>query len=89
MPSIEFALKMATEIPTNEWGTFFDKNFADIKWHHVENIMDDLSIRSAMASEYVSLRYTNGCGDSGHEVALNRAMKIRKKIRKVLGYSIP
>jgi hypothetical protein len=48
-----------------------------------------LSEQLAVISEYLDWRGGGGCGDHGHDDALKKAEKRRKKVRKALGYTYP
>lgn len=81
---------MITDIPRNEWGKYFDElkpEERDVQG--LANLASLLCTISGELSEYLEWRGAAGCGDHGHDEALAKAQKRRKKIRKALGYTYP
>lgn len=76
--------------PRNEWGEFLDG--LNLRSGELSEMSDYLTNRATLLAElaeYLDNRGGNGCGDSGHENAMKKAQKERKRIRKALGYSYP
>ena len=81
---------MINTIPRNEWGEYFDELKSEEK--DVQGLASHASQLSALAgelSEYLEYRGAAGCGDHGHDEALAKAQKRRKKVRRALGYTYP
>jgi hypothetical protein len=54
----------------------------------VEKECDAIAQAGAFASAYLTSRYS-GLGDHGHELAMKRAHAMRKRARRILGYTQP
>ena len=67
---------------------FFNREY-DISIQELSDYACSLSVIAAELSEYLGYRGGYGVGDHGHDAALLKADKKRKKIRKALGYSYP
>ena len=79
------------EIPRNQWGECLDAKKKDfvVDIQSLSDHASNLSVIAAELSEYFDYRGAAGCGDHGHDAALAKAQKRRKKVRKALGYTCP
>ncbi len=81
---------MLESVSRNEWGEFLDKQKATSS--ELLELSDMLTSRAVLFAElakYLDYRGGAGLGDSGHEIAMKKAQKRRRKVRKALGYSYP
>lgn len=86
----KIADSMIDSVSRADWGKHLDSY--NLKSGDMSEISDYLTAKSVLLaelSEYIDRRGGAGCGDDGHEKALEKAQKERKKIRKALGYSYP
>jgi len=71
--------------PIKDWGELTDAlSLADKTALEIE--ADTLCTASALLSIYMDKRGASGCGDAGHEQAVESAIKTKKDIRELLGY---
>lgn len=84
-------LKAIETMPREEWYKLFDEITAndEISIHAVESLADNFSTIAAEFGAYLGTRGANGCGDSGHDLALGSARLARRKVRQALGYARP
>jgi hypothetical protein len=71
--------------PPSEWGNIL-KSPKSSQIAEVEREADLLCQKLALISEYLSCRGGAGCGDYGHQEALQLAHGRKDKVRKALGY---
>lgn len=82
--------KLLTQVPRNKWGEFLDSHDLDhVELQEIEVRASAHSVILAEISEYAGYRGAYGCGDHGHEKAVEAAKKKRKKVRKAIGYTYP
>lgn len=48
--------------------------------------LEALASAAAAYAGYVDMRYGNGCGDQGHDDAVTEFNRVRKGVRKTMGY---
>jgi hypothetical protein len=75
---------MLENVCRNDWETITPESWSDL--------VDEADATAVMAAEvavYAGMRGGNGCGDHGHEAALEAARKARVKVRRALGFSYP
>lgn len=84
----ERVLDMAMNLSRNEWDEFIS-SLDESSIAQIEKTASSLSVLCAEIAEYTGQRGGYGCFDSGHEKALREAQKIRKRIRRGLGYLKP
>lgn len=66
---------------------FWDNDtITDSDMKEMERFLDAVAFRAVMLSVYLGLRGGNGCGDHGHEDALEAGRKIEKDARQIMGY---
>lgn len=76
------------KVPRSEWGDYLlGKSESDL--HKIEMFAEMMAVICSEISTYVGMRGGDGCGDHGHEKAIEKARKTRKKVRKALGYTYP
>lgn len=86
----KIADSMVDSVSRADWGNHLDSY--NLTSGDLSEISDYLTAKSVLLAElagYVDRRGGAGCGDDGHEEALKKAQKDRKKIRKAIGYSYP
>ena len=79
--------------------SLYGKGWADIKqivdrltrnerceW---EQRASDDAVRAAVVIGYLTARGVSGCGDNGHDEGVKHAMRMRKAVRKAIGYTNP
>lgn len=64
-------------------------NFTISELSEIESLLNQVTQKACKLSEYIGYRGTFGCGDSGHDEALNKSEKRLTKVRKALGYTYP
>lgn len=86
----ELAMKMlnASMLAWEEVGEELAQN-GDIAYQHTSDYLSLLAVLAGTASYYLGYRGAFGYGDSGHEKALEKALRDRTRIRKALGYTRP
>jgi hypothetical protein len=50
--------------------------------------LDALMVKAALLRGYLDGRYGHGCGDQGHEDAVNEANKLVRAVRRALGFNV-
>ena len=50
--------------------------------------LEAIAAGAAFAAAYFSARYGEGCGDMGHEYAVNCANRAKRMTRKAFGYDV-
>lgn len=85
-------VKLIAETGINDW----DKAVHKLKGMSGEAPMQTYRNRAnrlaeglLLFSSYLNFRGATGCGDHGHEAALEGAQKALKKIRRAMGYTYP
>ena len=83
-------IDMVDNIPRSRWGNHLER--LNLNSRDIQELASEASSLCAITgelSEYFEWRGAAGCGDHGHDDALKKAQKRRKKVRKALGYSYP
>lgn len=69
-----------------------DSSIASLDAHQIQCLAreaDAVAQRTAWISKYLDYRGAAGCGDSGHDEAVEQANAHLKTVRKAMGYSYP
>lgn len=86
----DLAYTMIHVIARGDWGDYLDRH--DPRDSDLCEASHTLESRATVLCElaaYLDARGGDGCGDHGHEAGLKEAAKVRKKVRRALGYNIP
>lgn len=75
-------------LPVTEWDAAFSLLPPNAQGE-IDRAAGDAAVRYAMLCTYAMYRGGAGCGDHGHDEALKRARRIRRRLRRVLGYTYP
>lgn len=85
-----FCYDALTAAPT-DWDKIVEKlkRAGDKDLQDSSDALSSIGVLAGCLSVYLGYRGAYGCGDSGHEKALVKAMAKRKAFRKAHGYSYP
>jgi len=70
----------------------FDRLFAALKSGQVQDLAqeaDRMTQKAARITAYLEARGADGCGDSGHESAIEQGKERVKAVRRVMGFVCP
>lgn len=81
-------LEYVSNLSFSQWEEYFSC-LSDRELSEISDEASRLAVYYSQVSIYAGYRGAFGCGDSGHEKAMSKASIMRKRIRKVLGYSYP
>lgn len=70
----------------------FGRLFAEIKSGQIQDLAqeaDRMTQKAARIAAYLEARGADGCGDSGHESAIEQGKKRVQAVRRVMGFVCP